>query len=84
MKSWRVEDVRAYVERSWDALERTATVRDPAASIAVGDALREQAAAQVPGWPHAEDRRADLESHVRVAALFSRAHRVQLGPPRHR
>ena len=84
MKSWRAEDVRAYVARDWEALERTATVRDAAASIAVADALRAQARAQVSGWPHAEDRRADLESHVRVAALLSRAHRAQLGPARHR
>jgi len=46
------------VRRDWQALERTASVRDPATSLAVADALREHALAQARGWPDPEERRA--------------------------
>ena len=73
----RAKDIRAYVVRDWDLLARTATVRHPEDSLAVADTLREQARAQVFAWPAPEERRADFESHVRVAALLERAARVR-------
>jgi hypothetical protein len=75
------EDLIAYARRDWAALaevkrdfQRTRRASDgPASHFAVVDALRAQVHAQRPDYPSAEDRQADLEAHVRLAALLRRA-----------
>jgi hypothetical protein len=42
-------------------------------ALRVGDELRRLVKRQHPGWPGEEDRRRDLETHVRVAAALQRA-----------
>jgi len=73
--------IREYVSRDWRAVrdakdaywgERIARL-GPLEAFRIAEELRRQALLQNPGWPHPDDRRLDLESHVRVAELLHRA-----------
>ena len=68
-------DIRAFVERDWEAVQRetdrywvewkgSVTIAD---ALAAADALRRHAVAVHPGWPDAADRSADLAVHLRVS-----------------
>ena len=68
-------DIRAFVQRDWEAVQRetdrywvewkgSATIAE---ALAAADALRRHAAAVRPGWPDAADRSADLAVHLRVS-----------------
>lgn len=73
--------IREYVARDWlaarDAKDDYWSTRiaslGPLEAFRIGEGLRRQARLQTPSWPDAEDRREDLASHVRVAALLCRA-----------
>ena len=74
-------DAVAFAGRDWARLAnlkaehwvRLRAERGPGEGILVGDALRRQALKQDPGWPGEDDRRRDLETHVRVSAALRRA-----------
>lgn len=74
------EDLRAYANRDWGAPERLSRperVRAPVAEkVRIALALYESTRALRPEWPTAEDRRTDLESHIRLRALLRRAAHV--------
>jgi hypothetical protein len=77
--------IREFVARDWraarDAKDAYWSARiasmGPLEAFRIGDELREQARLQIPSWPDADDRREDLSSHVRVAALLGRASSVR-------
>jgi hypothetical protein len=73
--------IRGYVSRDWNAVraskdaywaERIARL-GPGEGLRIADELRRQALRQQPGWPRAEDRRADLMAHVRLSEILRRA-----------
>jgi hypothetical protein len=73
--------IRDFVSRDWAAVreakdaywgERIARL-GPIEAFRIAEELRRQVQLQHPGWPHADDRRRDLEAHERLAALFHRA-----------
>jgi hypothetical protein len=73
--------IREFVARDWQAARdakdaywssRIASL-GPLEAYRISQALRDQARLQNPSWPDADDRRQDLDSHVRVAALLRRA-----------
>lgn len=74
-------NIREFVSRDWHAARRAKDLywRDRVASLGpseglrVAEELRQQALARDPAWPSAEDRRADLEAHVRFAERLRRA-----------
>jgi hypothetical protein len=80
----RSEDIAAYVRRDWQAVgaakdeqwleERRR--RGVAWCFRVADALWRQAVRQHPGWPSAEEREADVASHVRVSEALRRVGRA--------
>jgi hypothetical protein len=65
------------VKRDWAAVESVDRQRwtevSAAEKIRISDELRKQVLAARPNWPTAEDRQADLEGHVRLAALLAKA-----------
>ena len=71
----RKEDILAYVNRDWAGNEKRkrefmaqqAREMTAAEKLAAGDALRRHAKMLHPHWPTAEDRAADLATHVRVS-----------------
>jgi hypothetical protein len=74
------DGIREFVSRDWAAAraskdaywgERIARLGPPEA-FRIAEELRRQALARDPGWPAPLAREADLECHVRVAALFRR------------
>jgi hypothetical protein len=73
-------DIRAYVERDWDAVRdlkdrywaEAKRALTPDEALAVGDQLRQHVRMLRPDWPDAEQRRADLAVHARVSALLRR------------
>ena len=76
-----------FVSRYWGAArdakdaywgERIARL-GPLEAFRIAEELRRQVLLQHPGWPHPDDRRRDLDSHVRLAELLHRA-----GPARRR
>ena len=67
-RDWRA--VRAAKDRYWR--DRVASL-GPLEGLRAADELRRHAQLQDPGWPNPADRRADLESHLRLAALLHRA-----------
>jgi hypothetical protein len=70
----------------WAALEASEaawwTGVSPAEKIRIADELRKQAIATHEGWPSEEDRKSDLETHARVAALLRKTSRVPVRAPR--
>jgi hypothetical protein len=73
--------IREFVNRDWDGA-REAKDRYWGERIAalgadegfrIAEELRMQALACDPSWPHAEERRRDLEAHIRLAGVFRRA-----------
>jgi hypothetical protein len=78
----RREDLIAFARRDWKAV---AAMKDrfwieqkkqmtPTEVLRLGDDLRRWAIARRPDWPSEDDRRADLDSHVRVSEMLQRAH----------
>jgi hypothetical protein len=72
--------LRAFAARNWDAVARSKAAMwqelTPADKIRLADELRRQALLTRPGWPSAADRRADLQTHLRVSEALRRV------PPR--
>ena len=77
--------IREYVSRDWQAArdskddywaERIARL-GPAEGLRIAGELRDQVLALNPDWPSADERRADLACHVRLAELFRRADSVR-------
>ena len=64
--------VRAAKDRYWG--ERVRHLGAPEA-LRIADELRRQVLQQIPGWPGAEHREADLQAHVRLSELLRRADR---------
>jgi hypothetical protein len=69
------EDIRAYVDRDWQAVadakiaywaERK-RLGSPAESLQIGDALLDWVKTLHPDWPTEEDRVRDLDTHLRVS-----------------
>jgi len=72
--------IREFVSRDWAAVrenkdaywaKRIAEL-GPEEAFRIAEELRRQALLQEPGWPSAESRQLDLESHARVAAFLRR------------
>ena len=68
-------DIRGYVSRDWAAArdgkdaywaERVARL-GPVEGLRIADELRRQAILENPAWPTDDDRREDIQNHVRVA-----------------
>lgn len=76
----REEDLIAYANRDWTAIEASKRRRwaeqkrdmTAADALRVGDALRRHAALVRPDWPTAADRQDDLAVHVRVSESLRR------------
>ena len=75
------DDIKAYMERDWDAVrrwkdeytaERIARL-GPMEAFRMADELRRYALWINPSWPTPEDRREDLAAHERLAETFRRA-----------
>jgi hypothetical protein len=64
------EAVRRAKDRYW--AERIARL-GPMEAFRIGDELRKHALMLDPSWPRVEDRRADLEAHIRLAEVLRRA-----------
>jgi hypothetical protein len=78
----RREDIVAFARRSrrrvdesrseyWAAFNRTG---DADRAFALADTLRRHVLMLRPDWPTAEDRQADLETHLRLCDAFHRVH----------
>ena len=73
-----LSDIRNYMQRDWGAaasLDDTCwrerlTTAGPAAVLAATDAARRLIQTIRPDWPGQQERAADLESHVRMAAVW--------------
>jgi hypothetical protein len=73
--------IKEFVSRDWGAVreakdaywgERIARL-GPREAFRIAEELRRQALSQRPGWPSPEDRRHDLDAHLRLAELLHRA-----------
>lgn len=73
--------IREFVSRDWEAVreskdaywaDRIARL-GPGEAVRIADELRRQMLQCDPHWPDPASRQADLESHVRLAALLRRA-----------
>ena len=81
MRAVITRGIRELVARDWESVRRNKDAYwgerigrlGPGEAFRVAEELRRQAILQDPGWPGEPLRRADLLSHVRVAALFQRA-----------
>ena len=80
----RPEDIAAFARRDWETaaaykqaqwLEERRR-RGVSWCFRLADDLRRQVARQQPTWPTAAERRADLDSHVRVGEALRRVHRA--------
>ncbi len=73
-------NLRAFVDRDWTAAREAkerygvelARTRVPLDALRLADDLRRHAQQVRPNWPSAEDRRADLEAHIRLSELLRR------------
>jgi hypothetical protein len=82
-----IEDVRAFLERDWDAVAEekarfwSARKRElgAPAGLRISDELRRQVMATRSDWPTEEDRRADFEAHVLLSTMMK-----NVGSPRRR
>jgi len=78
-------DLRNYVARDWAAVRaskdafwaRRIARLGPVEGLRIADELRRQVLLQKPGWPDAEQRREDLQSHVRLSELLQRGSRAR-------
>ena len=78
----RREDILAYVNRDWAAIEERkrqwqaelSRRLTPAEALAIGDRLRDYAYSLHPEWPTEQQRREDFEMHVRMSEMFRRVH----------
>jgi len=76
----RPEDIRAFVERDWDAVatsKREVWLEQRrrlgiAGSLAQADQLRLQVRLARPDWPTPAEREQDLAAHARVAEALRR------------
>lgn len=67
-------DIRAFVQRDWKRLreykarawEPVKAARGVTAAVLAAESMRLAARELAPDWPSEADRRADLETHVRV------------------
>lgn len=79
-----IDDVRAFATRDWAAVEaaEVACRRErrerlgPTSSLVQAAELAAAVRTLRPDWPSAEERRADLETHIRVGDALRRAHRA--------
>jgi len=77
---FRAEDLQAFAARDWDLVtrekERWWAERGRQLSaeekLRIGDMLRRHAQRLRPDWPSPEERRADLETHIRVSEALRR------------
>jgi hypothetical protein len=84
-RSVRPEDITRFAGRDWEAIDASKTAswleerrrRGVRWCFEVADGLRRQVARQQPGWPTAADRRADLETHVRVGEALRHVRRAR-------
>ena len=73
--------IRDLVARDWEAVRRSKDAYwgeriarlGSQEGFRIAEELRRQALLLNPGWPDAALRQTDLQSHVRLAALFRRA-----------
>ena len=71
-------DIVAFARRDWGRLAdlkaeywaRLRAEHGPGEAILIGDELRQHALRQHPAWPTEDDRRLDLETHIRVSAAL--------------
>lgn len=74
------DELRQFARQDWATAQRDKELywRDwkkqhgPAAGIRIADELRKQVLAQKPAWPSDEERREDLETHLRVLEALDR------------
>lgn len=74
------EQLRAYRDREWGLLRRSkeawwaadARAQGPIGGLKASTALWEHARTVDPQWPTAEERRQDLEHHIRLAGKLLR------------
>jgi len=76
----KASDVQSYLDRDWDRVraskdrywaERKRTLT-PEEALRIADGLHLQVRSLRPDWPDAEQREADLATHVRVSELLRR------------
>jgi hypothetical protein len=80
-----MRDLRSYVTRDLAAVRASKDAfwvqriseRGPGEGLRIADELRRQVLLQKPGWPDAEQRRQDFQSHVRLSELLHRAGRAR-------
>lgn len=68
-------DLRAFVQRDWQRLQdhkanawvRIKAERGVTAAVLAAESLRLAARERDPSWPSEADRRADLETHIRIS-----------------
>lgn len=73
--------IREYVDRDWRAVREAKdrywgdriSAMGAAEAFRIADELRRQALRLDLSWPQPEQRRSDLESHIRLAGIFRRA-----------
>lgn len=74
------DELRAFASRDWASPERSArqarAALSPAEKSRLAVALYESAKKTRPDWPTDADRKADLDTHLRVHALLDRAAHV--------
>jgi hypothetical protein len=76
----RAEDLAAFAARDWKSLAASKEAhwlterrrRGVGWCFEVADGLRRQVARRSPGWPTAEERQDDLDTHVRVGSALRR------------
>jgi hypothetical protein len=75
-----LSDIHKYLQRDWGASaalddrhwRERLSVAGPGAVLAATEAARQLIQTVRPDWPGSEERAADLENHVRLAALWRR------------
>jgi hypothetical protein len=76
----RKEDLIAFAQRDWSAIaahkrrrwaEQKSRMK-PGEALSVGDELRHHVSALRDDWPTEEDRRTDLDTHIRVSEMLGR------------
>ena len=78
----RKEDILAYVNRDWAAVEKMKRERmaeranslTAAEKLAIGDDLRRHLYSLHPDWPTEEHRREDFDMHVRLSESLRLVH----------
>lgn len=74
------EGLRSFARRDWQRVEwlsrQAHAAQSPEERIRLAISLYEGSRATRPGWPDDTERRADLESHLRMRHLLDRAAHV--------